>query len=153
MSTKYRNPRVIVAFKPHEYDIVKRLAAVTGTTMSKALHGQIEAVLPVLEKVVESLEAAQRTKGAARAKLLAQAMALHTEMDEVAAHALNQFDLFVSAAQGHAAASACERSDHAEQPRTVGGDATRSREKARPAPATRRAVRAQEARKHARKGK
>lgn len=150
MATKYRNPRVIVAFKPHEFDIVKRLAAVTGTTMSKALHGQIEAVLPILEKVVESLEAAQRTKGSARAKLVAQAMTLHTDMDEVAAHALNQIDLFASAAQGHAAASANERSESAGQPQTVGGEARRTREKASPAPATRARVKPQKARKRAR---
>jgi peptidoglycan hydrolase CwlO-like protein len=117
VETKYRNPRVMVTFKPDEYDIVQRLAAVTGTTMSKAVHQQLEAVMPVLEKVVESLEAAQRTAGQGRAKLMAQALKLHTEMDEIAAHALDQIDLFASAAQGHAAASGAERSEASEPPR------------------------------------
>lgn len=153
MATKYRNPRVVVAFKPHEFDVVKRLAAVTGTTMSKALHGQLEAVLPILEKVVESLEAAQRTEGTSRAKLVAQALKLHTEMDEVAAHALDQIDLFASAAAGHAAASASERREQAGRPRQGGGEARTTRAKAGAAASTRRSVKAQETRRRARKGK
>lgn len=152
MATKYRNPRVIVAFKPHEFDIVKRLAAVTGTTMSKALHGQIEAVLPILEKVVESLEAAQRTRGSARAKLVAQAVKLHTEMDEIAAHALDQIDLFASAAQGHAAASGAERREASEPPRQR---AEKERDTGRGSGANRskRAVKPQGTRKHGARAK
>lgn len=140
MEKKFRNPRIFVAFKPEEYDVFRRLAAVTGTTMSKAIHQQLEAVMPVLVKVVESLEAAQRVKGSARARMVAQAVKLHTEMDEVAAHALDQIDLFASAAQGHVAASASERSESAERPGAVGGEARRARKKARPAPAARGAV-------------
>lgn len=137
MATKYRNPRVIVTFKPDEFDIVKRLAAVTDTTMSKAVHLQLEAVLPILAKVVESLEAARRTEGTARSKLVAQALKLHRQMDEVAAHALDQIDLFSSAAQGHAAASASERREPAERPQKGGGGESTSGEKASPvAPAT-----------------
>jgi hypothetical protein len=98
MAKQKRNPRVYLALKPNEYDVVKRLAVVTGTTMAKALHGQIEAVVPMLEKVVESLEAA-------RAKLLGQAMQLHSDMDQVAARAMDNFDLFATSANEAAAAS------------------------------------------------
>lgn len=109
----------------------------TDTTMSKAVHLQLEAVMPILAKVVESLEAARRTEGTARSKLVAQALKLHRQMDEVAAHALDQIDLFSSAAQGHAAASASERREPAERPQKGGGGESTSGEKASPvAPAT-----------------
>lgn len=153
MPTKYRNPRILVAFKPHEFEVIKRLAAVTSTTMSKAVHGQLEAVLPIIEKVVATLEAAKEMEGLPRAKLLAGALKLHAEMDGVAAHALDQFDMFRAAATGSAAALGASVATAPTASRQDVRDTTRRHAKASTRTPPKPSVSRQGTRTHARRGK
>jgi hypothetical protein len=145
--------RIQIALSEYEYDVVKRLALATGTPISKALHGQIEAVIPVLEKVVSALEAAQRTAGEGRAKLLAQALKLHGEMDAVAAHALDQFDMFSAAAASGASALGASVATAQPEPHQARTGSTGRRSQARTKATPKPPVSHQGKRKHGRRGK
>lgn len=63
------NPRIQVRVKPHQYAIIKRLAAINGTSQGAVLAGLFEAVEPMMERAVVLAEAARALPEEARATL------------------------------------------------------------------------------------
>lgn len=94
MAKVHRNPRVMVAFEPTEYELLKRLAQLQDTTMSKVVRQFFQQVEPVLREVVAALEAAAQAKGKPAAQLLAAMADLQTRVEGMTQAAVDQADMF-----------------------------------------------------------
>lgn len=51
-----RNPRINITLKQADYDAIKRLSELTGSSMSKTIKEYLEVVIPTLERVADNLE-------------------------------------------------------------------------------------------------
>lgn len=87
-------PRITITLEPDEYAVLHRLAKLQGGSMSRILREFIGEVAPILSKVADSLELAQRASDGAKANLRRAAEAAEEELRPLAEFAANQFDIF-----------------------------------------------------------
>lgn len=57
-----KNPRIALTLQPYRYDLLKRMAALQGTTMSSVISDVLEELYPVLERVCVALEMAKQAQ-------------------------------------------------------------------------------------------
>jgi hypothetical protein len=93
-----RNPRVNVTLSAQQYDLVSRLSNAQGRSRSAVLLELLEIVTPVLERVVVSVEAAQRVQVQAREGLRESVEAAEAAILPHVASSMGQLDLLVEAA-------------------------------------------------------
>lgn len=61
MATK--KPRIMVTLEQEKYDVLKRLAALQGTSMSGIVSGLLEVVIEPLEQLADNLEVVMGAEG------------------------------------------------------------------------------------------
>lgn len=115
-------PRIAVTLEQHRYDLLKRLAAAQGVSMSHLVSDLLEAVAEPLERVCVLLESAKKAPQEVKDGLRAAAEHSERTVFPLVSRALDQLDMFlgvaessVSAASGRPAdagsASAARRAD------------------------------------------
>lgn len=57
-----KNPRIALTLQPYRYDLLKRMAALQGTTMASVVSDVLEELYPVLERVCVALEMAKQAQ-------------------------------------------------------------------------------------------
>ena len=57
-----KNPRIALTLQPHRYDLLKRMAALQGATMSSVVSDVLEKLYPVMERVCVALEMAKQAQ-------------------------------------------------------------------------------------------
>lgn len=87
-------PRITITLEPEQHEILRRLADLQGTSMSKIVTDFLGEVTPVLLNVADTLEAAQRASLEARAKFVRTAEIAEEELRPLAEFARDQFNLF-----------------------------------------------------------
>lgn len=89
-------PRITITLEPNEHAVLQRLAQLQGRSMSGILREFMGEVLPILEKVADALEIAQRASSDARAKFVKAAADAEEELRPLAEFTKNQFDMFAA---------------------------------------------------------
>ena len=91
-------PRITLTLDPSHYVVIQRLAKLQKSPMSRVLSDLVSEVAPALERVVESLEIAQRAQEGVKANLRRAAEETEEEMRPLVDAVLNQLDLFTAQA-------------------------------------------------------
>ena len=94
MAKVKRNPRIIVAFKHEQYDLIAKLAELQEVPMSEIVRDLFTQVEPMLREVAVALEAAKQAQGQPVAKLIAAMSRLQSTMQGAVEHAVQQGDMF-----------------------------------------------------------
>lgn len=104
-------PRITITLEPHRHELLRRLAACQGGTMSAIVTDLVDSVAPVLERVCVSLENAQRAREGVKSNLRRMAeeaeKVCQPHVDEV----LGQLDLLLSACDATADSAAASNGD------------------------------------------
>lgn len=93
-------PRIQVTFSQERYDLLKRLAALQGVSMSSVVSELIDAVAEPLSGVLALMEAAKRAPEDVKAGLRASVTAAERDFLPIAQQAIDQFDLFRKEMEG-----------------------------------------------------
>lgn len=94
------NPRLSVTLSPHRYDLLKRLAALQGTSAAAVVSETMEMVYPVLERVCVVLEAARKAQETRKDGLRDAVSRAEAQLVPLLYEAVSQFDLFMDDAAG-----------------------------------------------------
>lgn len=94
MSTK--KPRITITLEYEQYELLQRLSKLQGTSMSKVVTQFLEEVYPVLLRVADALEMAQKASNDAKAEFVKAAENAEVELRPLAEFAKNQFDIFAN---------------------------------------------------------
>ena len=94
MAKVKRNPRIIVSFKPEQYELLKRLGELQEVPMSKVVQQLFNQVEPMLREVAVALEAAKAAQGQPAARLIAAMSRLQAAVQGTVEHAVEQGDMF-----------------------------------------------------------
>lgn len=89
-------PRITITLEPDQHDVLRRLADLQRTSMSKIVAEFLGEVTPILENVANALEAVQRASSDARAKFVRTAEVAEEELRPLAEFARSQFDMFAA---------------------------------------------------------
>ncbi len=89
-------PRITITLEPDQHDVLRRLADLQRTSMSKIVTEFLGEVRPILANVANALEAVQRASSDARAKFVRTAEVAEEELRPLAEFARNQFDMFAA---------------------------------------------------------
>ena len=106
------NPRINITVKPERYELLKRLAAHQGTSMSGLVSETMEMMYPVMERVCVVLEAAKMAQESGKEGLRQTIAKAEAEMLPMLYQAVGQFDLFVDEAAKSVGAES-SAADHA----------------------------------------
>lgn len=90
-----KNPRINITVKPERYELLKRLAAHQGTTMSGLVSETMEMMYPVMERVCVVLEAAKMAQESSKDGLRKTIAKAEAELLPMLYEAVGQFDMFV----------------------------------------------------------
>lgn len=91
-------PRIALTLEPGRYALLKRLAALQGVSMASLVQELLEECYPVLERVLQALEAVQEANESAKAGLRAAADQAIEQLAPMGAEVEAQFDLFINKA-------------------------------------------------------
>lgn len=94
MAKVKRNPRIIVAFKPPQYELIAKLAELESVPMSEVIRQLFTQVEPMLRDVAVALEAAKQAQGQPAAQLIAAMSRLQATVQASVEHAVQQGDMF-----------------------------------------------------------
>ena len=89
------NPRINITVKPERYELLKRLAAHQGTSMSGLVSETMEMMYPVMERVCVVLEAAKQAQESSKEGLRQTIAKAEAELLPMLYQAVGQFDMFV----------------------------------------------------------
>jgi methionyl-tRNA formyltransferase len=89
-------PRITITLEPKQHDVLKRLAKLEKTSMSRIITQLLSESTPVLEKVVESLEIARKLSADARLNFFKSAQDAEMKIRPIADFAKSQVDFFAS---------------------------------------------------------
>lgn len=87
-------PRLALTLEPEQYQILQRLAAVQGGSMARIVSEMLSEMLPMLTKVTEAMEAAQKAHEGMKASIRTAAEQAERDMQPLVATAIAQFDHF-----------------------------------------------------------
>lgn len=87
-------PRIVISCTPERYDLIRRLSVMQEQTMSRTVTDLLEQVEPMLREICAALEAAQQAKGKPAAKLIAALSHMQAAVQDAAAQAVDQVDMF-----------------------------------------------------------
>jgi hypothetical protein len=89
------HPRLTICIPSHRHELLKRLAALQGSSMAKVVTETMETVYPVLERVCVVLEAAQRAQDSRKEGLRKAVAKAEQELAPTLYEVISQFDLFM----------------------------------------------------------
>lgn len=95
-----KKPRITVTFDQRAHEVLARLSAASGDSMSEIVAGFVEVALPSLERVVVVLERAKAVPEEARAGFAAAMQRGEQDLISAAQAAFGQLDLFLSGVSG-----------------------------------------------------
>lgn len=95
-------PRITVTLEPHSHEILSRLSAVSGDSMSQIVAGFVEMAIPSLERVVAIMEKAKSAPDEFRAGLRASIDRADRALIPTLEHAIGEAQAFLSEAAGNA---------------------------------------------------
>lgn len=90
------NPRITVTLNPRQHEVLTRLSAASGDSMSQIVSGFVELAIPSLERVVLVLERAKAAPQEVRAGLVAALDRADRVLMPALQAGLDQTDLFLS---------------------------------------------------------
>lgn len=90
-----KKPRITVTLEPHAYEVLSRLSAAGGESMSQLVSGFLEIGIPSLERVVLLLEQAKAATGQTREGLKEALARAEGALLPAVAEAVLQNDLFL----------------------------------------------------------
>lgn len=131
-------PRIAVTLEPHRYDMLKRLAALQGASMSSLISELLESVAEPLERVCVVLEAAKKAPHDVREGLRVATLKAEAAYTPLIAESLDQIDMFLSDASG--VVSGLRPRDDGRRPGTAPDPRLVTRGSTTPNPPTPRAV-------------
>lgn len=94
MSTK--NPRINITLKQADYDVIKRLSELTGTSMSKTINEYLEVVIPTLDRVADNLEIIKNSDKNIKEGLVKSVDDALARLETLNHYALSEYDSFNS---------------------------------------------------------
>ena len=107
-----RNPRINITLKQADYDVIKRLSELTGSSMSKTIKEYLEVVIPTLERVADNLEIIKNSDRTIKDGLVKSVDDALTRLEALNHYALSEYDqLNGKLAEGTAAADGQPRGD------------------------------------------
>ena len=110
MSTK--NPRINITLKQADYEVIKRLSELTGSSMSKTINEYLDLIVPTLERVVENLELIQKSDENFKRSLVEGLDQSLVRLEALNHYALSEYDnLNEKLSTGGAAADGQTRGD------------------------------------------
>lgn len=89
-------PRITVMLEPHAHEVLSRLSAASGDSMSKIVAGFVDLAIPSLERVVLVMEQAKAAPEEVRSGLRASIDRAEREFMPMATAAISQADLFLT---------------------------------------------------------
>lgn len=89
-------PRITITLEKHSHEVLTRLSAASGDSMSQIVASFVDLALPSLERVVVVLEQARAAPEKVRAGLVAAVERAERDMLPAMVEALDQSDLFLS---------------------------------------------------------
>lgn len=89
-------PRITITLEKHSHEVLSRLSAASGDSMSQIVASFVDLALPSLERVVVVLEQARAAPEKVRAGLVAAVERAERDMLPAMVEALDQSDLFLS---------------------------------------------------------
>lgn len=92
-------PRITITLEPHRHELLRRVAAARGVTMSSVVAELVETVAEPLERLCVVVEAARRAPGEVETGLRTAMDAVDRRMRRHAALAIEQHDLFLDLAE------------------------------------------------------
>lgn len=116
-------PRVNVTLEPHRYDLLKRVAALQGVSMSYLISDLLETVAEPLERVCVLLEAASKAPQNVKEGLRSALDKAEREFLPRAAEAMSQADLFFTEMEERMAKEGAGDGAGRGAPRPVSGSA------------------------------
>lgn len=90
-------PRITITLEPHRHELLRRLAAHQGVSMSSIVVDLLETVAPVLERVCVAIESAKKAQDSVRVNLVRMAEESEQAVQPLLAQAMGQLDIFLSA--------------------------------------------------------
>ena len=93
-------PRITITLEPHRHELLRRVAAARGVTMSSVVAELVETVAEPLERMCVVVEAANRAPGEVEAGLRQAMTAVDRNFRHHAEKAIEQHDLFLDLAAG-----------------------------------------------------
>lgn len=127
-------PRITVTLEPRAHEVLSRLSAAGGESMSQIVAGFVELAIPSLERVVVVLERAKAAPEEVRAGLSAALDRADRQLIPALTSALDQTDLFLADALQ---ASAPQPAADASAPRPARGRRKAAARPSTPVPVTR----------------
>lgn len=104
-----KKPRITITLEPHAHEVLTRLSAAGGESMSAIVTQFVDMALPSLERVVVVLERARAAPQEARAGLAAAVERAERELMPALQAALDQGDMFLAEVSAAAAPPASAR--------------------------------------------
>lgn len=89
-------PRITVTLEPHAHEVLARLSAASGESMSQIVAGFVDLAVPSLERVVVVMERAKSAPQEVRAGLVAALDRADRQLMPALVNAMDQNDLFLS---------------------------------------------------------
>lgn len=97
MATK--KPRITVTLEPEHHEVLRRLTALQGGSMSGVISDLIGEIAPVLGRLCASLELAKQAQDGVKVNLRRVAEEAEQDMEPLLRMARDQFDLFANQVQ------------------------------------------------------
>lgn len=95
MSTS--KPRITLTLEPHAYEVVRRLSAAGGASMSATITGFLDVALPAMERMVVVMEAAKGMPEKTRAEMRESVDRAEAALLPVLTQVVEQADMFIAA--------------------------------------------------------
>jgi hypothetical protein len=90
-----KNPRINITLRPERHELLRRLAALQGTSMSGLISETMEMLYPVFERVCVVLEAAKLAQESSKEGLQQAINQAEDELLPMLYQAVDQFDMFM----------------------------------------------------------
>lgn len=89
-------PRITITLEPEQYEVLHRMAKVQGGSMSRIVTDLLGEVAPILGRVADAMEAAQKAQQGMKATIRAATEQAERDMQPLVATVLGQFDYFAT---------------------------------------------------------
>lgn len=89
-------PRIIITFEQHEYDVLKRFAKLSGSTMSKVIRELTEPALDPLERLCVMMEGINTSKIEVHEGMAQSFNQVAKDMEPFLKDAIDQYDMFLT---------------------------------------------------------
>lgn len=88
-------PRIIISFEQHEYELLKRFAKLSGSTMSKVIREIAQPAFEPLERLIVMMESINSSTKEVHDGLRSSFQQAANDMEPILAANLNQLDIFL----------------------------------------------------------